>query len=622
MAIFSKEELEQFKSSMSSGTGGAVRRNQQKMNEKPKKKPQGGLAGFATSLLGEAGGAGGALGGAALGTAIAPGIGTLIGAGLGGFLGGTGGQVAENVVRDDEVNLGKALKTGAVEGVFGAGPLRIGKALAGAAKATRTGENVAEAASRASQTPLLSKLPGAKKLGTSLSVGASGLKPSKEVGALENVDKTAQALAGMGIKGTPKKQASQIGEELSRLGGEVDAVLAQTPGKLQGNSIVQRLTGKNATLDDRFLDLDLLDGTVQKNISQLGAKFAGAKTAKEVNDVVKTLNKSATRAEDKLRNPNAAPLTAKETAVLALKRSADDALGEVTEIKPLKQQMATLYGANPDIVAASQRAVGLPMASGVSAKAPNQAVRGIASRAGANLQGAPQEMTNRGILGRSLAAGAVNMSNEPTEEAPLPPGEGLPDATLAGSTGLEDPLAQMDSGYGSVFSDPAQVEALYLQALNLGDTQTANAIIKGYELFGQAGGGQKPLSAEASKVLANANSGLQSLSQLEGIIGQSGGVPKSTLVPGRGIFGNLGANALGTAEYDNAARNIADVITRLRTGAALTESEERFYKSQLPQAFDSPEAIQQKLGMFRDLFASVSNRTGTAGSDLQQSVGL
>jgi len=97
-------------------------------------------------------------------------------------------------------------------------------------------------------------------------------------------------------------------------------------------------------------------------------------------------------------------------------------------------------------------------------------------------------------------------------------------------------------------------------------------------------------------------------------------VPQGTLVPGRELFGNLGANALGTAEYDNASRNLSDVITRLRTGAALTNEEASFYNSQLPQAFDSPEVIAQKLGVFRDLFNSISSRTGSAGTTIEDAL--
>lgn len=119
---------------------------------------------------------------------------------------------------------------------------------------------------------------------------------------------------------------------------------------------------------------------------------------------------------------------------------------------------------------------------------------------------------------------------------------------------------------------------------------------------------EKPLSAEASKVIANAQSGLKSLDQVEGMIARDPSLLGKTAVPFREQLGGLGASVLGTSSYDTAARNIADVITRLRTGAAITKNEESFYRSQLPQPFDPPETVQQKLQMFRELFGSVASR--------------
>lgn len=125
----------------------------------------------------------------------------------------------------------------------------------------------------------------------------------------------------------------------------------------------------------------------------------------------------------------------------------------------------------------------------------------------------------------------------------------------------------------------------------------------------------KPMSAESAKVVSNAQSGLQSLDALESTLSSDPGVLRKTGLPGRSLLGGALGNALGTASYDNLSRNILDVITRLRTGAALTAAEEKFYKNQLPQALDTPEVVQQKLGMFRDLFGSVVQKTGQGGTD-------
>lgn len=125
--------------------------------------------------------------------------------------------------------------------------------------------------------------------------------------------------------------------------------------------------------------------------------------------------------------------------------------------------------------------------------------------------------------------------------------------------------------------------------------------------------GGKTLSAAATKDVANATGGLESLQQLATTIQQSG-VPKATIIPGRTLLGGLGASKLGTGAYDTAARNVQDVITRLRSGAAITDQEAAFYSSQLPQAFDSADTIQRKLQSFQDLFTRIATQGGGQGS--------
>jgi hypothetical protein len=106
--------------------------------------PKGGFQ--PTALISEAGGIGGAVAGAKLGAGagllggpLGAAVGGVLGAGIGGFLGGTGGKLAENKIRDDEFRPGEALQEGALSGVFGAGPLRLGKITAGAIKGGRAG---------------------------------------------------------------------------------------------------------------------------------------------------------------------------------------------------------------------------------------------------------------------------------------------------------------------------------------------------------------------------------------------------------------------------------------------------------------------------------------------------
>jgi len=105
------------------------------------------------------------------------------------------------------------------------------------------------------------------------------------------------------------------------------------------------------------------------------------------------------------------------------------------------------------------------------------------------------------------------------------------------------------------------------------------------------------LGVEATKTKENALSGIRALNTIESEIRRGG----------RGLLlladlpGSLGARTLATAR-----REASDVITRLRTGAALNENEEKFYLKQLPNSFDGDKTIQYKMGLLRTLFSRMS----------------
>lgn len=488
---------------------------------------------------------------------------------------------------------------------------------------------VAPAAQTTEQAMLQMKPTIAQRAGRRLTESGSGLKAGKNVGDAAQLDEQAQFMSK--YTGTPRQQRVAMEKDMSDLSKQVDDILTNTPVRVDGARVGQRLQQASTDLtDERFVDLDLTNPSVQKIIERYSGKFAQAQDGKGVNDVIKTLNKTATRAADKLSNPNASPLTAQETAALALKRAGDDVLSEVTEIAPLKKNMAQIFDATPQVARAGEKGIGLPFVSGVNIKAPVQAAKGIQSKAGAALQGTPPPgapPTQSGVptgfrpyvkpaIQQGVTRAAVSpFLAQPEQEQQIEAEEPLlPPVDLASTE--EAPQNQ-----GSAFDNGEEVQKAYLRALQAGDKEAAQLILAGYEKFGGATK-EKPLSAEASKVVSNANSGLQSLAELQSIMEQDPSVRSKTLLPGRSMFGGAGASILGTSSYDTAARNIADVITRLRTGAALTESEEKFYKSQLPQAFDPPETVSQKMQMFQDLFSSVAGRTGTAGTDMQAATGV
>ncbi len=105
----------------------------------------------------------------------------------------------------------------------------------------------------------------------------------------------------------------------------------------------------------------------------------------------------------------------------------------------------------------------------------------------------------------------------------------------------------------------------------------------------------------------NAQSGLQNLQTLENMIKGNPGIVGKSQIPLLGRLGDAGT-------YNTAANEVSDVITRLRTGAALNADEEAFYRGQLPSVTDSPETIQYKINLFRNLFSKFANPTSINSS--------
>ena len=115
---------------------------------------------------------------------------------------------------------------------------------------------------------------------------------------------------------------------------------------------------------------------------------------------------------------------------------------------------------------------------------------------------------------------------------------------------------------------------------------------------------EEDLTAEEKKQILNSESGMRALSKIEGILdtdlSKEGLEGKSQIWKSRLPFG------LGARSYRSATKEIMDVLTRLRTGAALNEDEFKFYRSQLPDIGDKDEDIKYKLSIFRQLFESFS----------------
>lgn len=121
----------------------------------------------------------------------------------------------------------------------------------------------------------------------------------------------------------------------------------------------------------------------------------------------------------------------------------------------------------------------------------------------------------------------------------------------------------------------------------------------------------KPLSAESSKLLANANSALSAIDSMTNILKTNGS------------FNVFAPNPFNQTkrQYDAQAANLVDVIGRIRSGGAITDSEEARFKSLLPTALDGQASREIKLNQLKSLLNDVKTNLGANDLDINAASG-
>ena len=566
----------------------------------------------------------------AAGASFIPGVGT-IGAGL---IGGAG-EAGRQLLSGEKLDVGKIGGEAALSAIpFGIGRIgKVTKLAKGATEAVETGAKTAKATGPSLTAHLGQKIRASGRdiqAGTKIPGTQDILDEGKAAAINKVISESQKGLVGK----TGRGQLTSVQRAIDDQGKVIGDLTKNTKMDIGTDQLTKLGSLRDKYLTKNVANFDPSSKSDIAIVNNFARQVEGAKTLQELETVRRGFDKVA---KNILKNPDR---TGSLEANIA--KSYRDAIDEFTS------------GINPALKAAKTKYSNLRTAEDLLSKQASP--KGLAL-AGTTFQGkglgggliqSAQETAGKTLesigssaalptFGRSLAAqglvrGAAAPFSAATPETAALDANGQPiDVAQTGvpaDTSMTPDTASLDASLGGTDQASAIQNGLQqaaLQALSQGDTKGLENIVKVAGLFESMGvlgakSAEKPLSAEASKVIANANSGLKSLSQLAGII-EKEGVPKGTIIPGRDIAGGLGASVLGTSKYDTLSRNVADVITRLRTGAAITESEERFYKSQLPQAFDPPETINEKLQMFQDLFSSISNRTGSSGSDIESLLG-
>lgn len=108
--------------------------------------------------------------------------------------------------------------------------------------------------------------------------------------------------------------------------------------------------------------------------------------------------------------------------------------------------------------------------------------------------------------------------------------------------------------------------------------------------------------AVAAKDYNNAMSGLKDIASLESMMNSTSLAPQ---ILGQGNLSGL-VGGQDYQIYQGAAKNVADLIARVRTGAQINEEEMRLYmKEFLPAWFEGPEAKQAKIDRIKSYFEGI-----------------
>jgi len=610
----------------------------QSMPQQTKKAPVKKKKNFWLDQLSTVGGIAGGIGG----SLVAPIAGTAVGAGAGSAL----GEALENLISGESVTKNLA-KEGALGAVFGAGPIKLAKgAIAGGSSLAKTGSLglAKEAASTAAKTPLR------QGLGESLSGTADNL-------AVKQFRLTPSQIANF-----KKKFKEDPGTLIRKYGfSNVDDITAKgiEPLQQQFDEAIGGITGVTKeslkkSIDSRIAKLAGAASTDNKAIGkqlqseskQLLKKYGDVIDANELNTIRKEFDSLVNytnsvanpakygvnkRMADALRetlqnSDQTGALKGVGRELQKLRQLADNAakqgeLGRGSLPLGLTNLLGGVVGSSGGMAGA---AGGIMAAQAVNSGAGRRALMGGVSKAGSKLASTPESINNpmsiakrvggvgalTGLSNQSVSNSEANTSASITSNAP-------PMNANMGS--LSPQGGEMSNPYG--ISEQSYLEAIITDIQETGG-ENMGMLKTLYEQFGPQAQGQKPVSAEAAKTITNAQTGLQALNDFESIVANDPSALQKSVIPGRGVAGGLLGRALGTQSLDASRQQVIDIIARLRTGAAITASEEARFMQFLPVAADTPDVAAQKIGYLRNQFSDLLNRVngGTQPSTLEDAL--
>lgn len=617
--------------------------------------------GFWEDQISTGGGLAGALAGGAAGTAIMPGVGTIIGALIGGAVGGGGGQVAENAIVGDNLT-DDVFKEAAINGVFGAGPIRGASLLArgGTALARGTGKAGLKAAGEQAliDRPIRNALGKSfGNAGSNMAVRSVGATPSQ----LTNFQKKfgediVPVLSRYNLVGKSADDVLKARKTLDKQFGD----LVSEAGAVPKTSLEKAL--KNAyqpMLKSSSLDKQATGQAVKAQADALLKGIKGKNVPANQLNTIKSEFDSLVNYTQRAADPNKYGVN--KTVADVLRETVQGAPG-ATGLKETGMEISKLRTLEDILQAQGNRGRG---------SNPVGFTEAIAAGGGGSVAGIPGALVSAGIakglnsapikrvVAKGLQAGGEKLSAKNT----LAQAMGVkPIAMRVGSAGVA----------GSAFDGQSSDGMNQVMSTNPMENSAASSIPPinsnmntPYQNQGQMssepniGGVTKPMLQQAMMAALidgneDAYSQLAQMNELldsafpaadEGKALTQGQQERADLIkaldnteslmsqgsidygPISGRVNDLKAmfNAADpeTLSYKNTIQGLRAAITKARAGASLTEGELKMLRQYTPEYTDSEQVVRSKLAELRKLYGYTAPTGGGAvdPSSLESALG-